>query len=89
MGPGYFIISILGCADGSAQCTPVATIPTHYASADACSTAAPDVLVNNSNFDFPSLVAECRPVTASAAAAASQDPPQQPEQPEPAQTMTS
>ena len=27
MGPGYFIIAILGCADGSADCTPVATPP--------------------------------------------------------------
>jgi acyl-CoA synthetase (AMP-forming)/AMP-acid ligase II len=81
--PGYFIIAILGCADGSAQCTPVATVPTHYDSAAACSTAAPEVLVNNSNFDFPSLVAECRPVAAPAAA--SKDLPH----PEPADTMRS
>ena len=27
MGPGYFVIAILGCADGGAQCTPVATAP--------------------------------------------------------------
>jgi hypothetical protein len=81
--PGYFIIAILGCADGSAQCTPVATVPTHYASEAACSAAAPEVLVNNSDFDFPSLVAECRPIAAPAAA--SQEPPQ----PAPADTMRS
>ena len=31
MGPGYFVIAILGCADGGAQCTPVATLETRYA----------------------------------------------------------
>ena len=28
MGPGFYIIAIMGCADGSAACTPVATMPT-------------------------------------------------------------
>ena len=27
MGPGYFVIAILGCADGGSACTPVATLP--------------------------------------------------------------
>jgi len=26
MGPGYFVIAILGCADGGTSCTPVATL---------------------------------------------------------------
>jgi hypothetical protein len=39
MGPGFFVIAILGCADGSAACTPVATMPTRYESRDACSAA--------------------------------------------------
>ncbi len=68
MGPGYFIIAILGCADGGTGCAPVATVPTRYASEAACSAAAPEALVNNSDLDFPTLVAECRPVPAPAAA---------------------
>ena len=36
MGPGFYVIAILGCADGSAACTPVATMPTRYESRDAC-----------------------------------------------------
>lgn len=60
MGPGYFVIAILGCADGSTACTPVMTVPTRYESAQACSAAVPDVLMRNSDFDFPSLLAECR-----------------------------
>ena len=68
MAAGYFIIAILGCADGSTQCTPVMTAPTRYESEAACTAAAPGVLMANTNFDFPSLSAECRPVKAPAAA---------------------
>lgn len=68
MGSGYFIIAILGCADGGTGCAPVTTVPTHYSSESACSAAAPEALINNSDLDFPTLVAECRSVGASAAA---------------------
>ena len=68
MGPGYFVIAILGCADGSASCTPVATIPTRYASEAQCAAATEQALLRNSGFDFPTLAAECRAVKAPAAA---------------------
>ena len=74
MGPGYFIIAIMGCADGSANCTPVATVPTHFASEAACSAATGDALASRTDLDFPTLVAECRPMTARAAA--EREPPQ-------------
>ncbi|HET9811134.1 MAG TPA: hypothetical protein VFP53_05500 [Sphingomicrobium sp.] len=67
MGPGYFVIAILGCADGSVNCTPVMTVPTRYESEAVCAAAAPAALLANSDFDFPSLFAECRPGTARAA----------------------
>jgi hypothetical protein len=70
MGPGYFIIAIMGCADGSSQCTPVATVPTHYASQAACSAGMNDALVAHSDLDFPTLLAECRATAAPAAASA-------------------
>lgn len=70
MGAGYFIIAILGCADGSAACTPVATVPTQYASEAECNAATAEALVNSSNLDFPSLVAQCRAVARPAAAEA-------------------
>lgn len=66
MGPGYFIIAILGCADGANACTPVMTVPTRYESEDKCAAATSEALLANSNFDFPSLVAECRPAKARA-----------------------
>jgi hypothetical protein len=61
MEPVYYVIAILGCADGSTQCAPVATVPTHYASQAACSAATPQALMANSDLDFPTLLAECRP----------------------------
>ena len=69
MGPGYFVIAILGCADGGTECTPVATLQTRYESAEKCSAATAAVLETNNKFDFPTLVASCRarsvPVSAS------------------------
>jgi len=68
MGPGYFVIAILGCADGSTDCTPLTTVPARYESAEACEAAVPAALMANSSFDFPSLVAACRPASAPASA---------------------
>lgn len=76
MGAGYFVIAILGCGDGSAACTPVATVPTRYESQAACSAATGDVLARNSDLDFPTLLAECRATVAPAAAPAGREPPQ-------------
>jgi len=60
MGPGYFVIAIMGCADGGSQCTPVATLPTRYATAAECSVATAPALEGNTQFDFPTLLAQCR-----------------------------
>jgi acyl-CoA synthetase (AMP-forming)/AMP-acid ligase II len=73
MGLGYFVIAILGCADGGAACTPVTTLQTHYATQSECTAASGAALINNSNFDFPTLVASCRQKDARAADA--QEPP--------------
>ena len=67
MGPGFYVIAILGCADGSAACTPVATMPTRYESRDACQAATGDALATGADFDFPTLLAQCRPGKAPAA----------------------
>ena len=61
MGAAYFVIAILGCADGGTACTQVATLETHYSSEAECPAATAAVLVENSEFDFPTLVASCRP----------------------------
>jgi hypothetical protein len=68
MQAGYFLIAILGCADGSTDCTPVMTVPTHYATEAACVAASREALLAHSDFDFPSLFAQCRPANPRAAA---------------------
>ena len=73
MGAGYFVIAILGCADGSAACTPVATVPTHYATEEQCVAATTDALTRNSDFDYPTIVARCRSVTAPMSASGGRD----------------
>jgi acyl-CoA synthetase (AMP-forming)/AMP-acid ligase II len=60
MGPGYFVIAILGCADGGSVCTQVATLQTRYENQAQCSAATAAALEANSNFDFPTLLARCR-----------------------------
>lgn len=64
MGPGLFVIAILGCADGSADCRPVATLPTRYESRSTCAAATGDALLASTGFDFPEIQAECRAVSA-------------------------
>ena len=67
MGPGFFVIAILGCSDGSTGCAPVATMPTRYESREACAAATASALAADGDFDFPTLLAECRPAKAPAA----------------------
>ena len=64
MGPVYYVIAIFGCADGSTGCVPAATVPVHYGSREACAAATADALAANSDLDFPTVVAECRPASA-------------------------
>jgi hypothetical protein len=67
MGPGFFVIAIMGCADGSVGCTPVATLSPRYASQAQCAANTSAALAANSDFDYPTLVAECRAGNAPAA----------------------
>ena len=62
MGPAYFVIAIMGCGDGGTACQTVANPVAHYSSEQACLAARGDVLMANSDLDFPTLLAECMPV---------------------------
>ena len=68
MGPGLFVIAILGCADGSAQCQQVATLPMRYESRASCAAATAPALVSATKYDFSELQAECRSISAPGAA---------------------
>ncbi|HLO20763.1 MAG TPA: hypothetical protein VK192_09760 [Sphingomicrobium sp.] len=72
MGPGYFVIALLGCADGGSACTPVATLETRYATEAQCVAATGAALIQNSDFDFPTLVARCHAAEAKSADAKEQ-----------------
>jgi hypothetical protein len=74
MGAGFFLMAIMGCADGSAACTPVATMPTRYESRAACAAATNAALTSSTEFDFPTIVAECRPGSAPMSAAPTKRP---------------
>ena len=75
MDAAYFVIAILGCADGGSACTPVATLQTHYATQAQCSAATSPALEKNSDFDFPTLMAKCNAATPAQAAEAPRNAP--------------
>ena len=60
MGPVSYVIAIMGCADGAAACQQVAVVPARYESQAACQAATAEALNANSDFDFPTLLAQCR-----------------------------
>ena len=60
MGPVAFVIAIMGCADGGASCTQVATLPARYESESACYAATVRAAEEGSRFDFPTVVAQCQ-----------------------------
>ena len=60
MGPAAYVIAILGCADGAANCTPVATLPARYESEATCYAATGGALADNIAADFPTIVAQCQ-----------------------------
>ena len=70
MDAAYFVIAILGCADGGSACTPVATLQTRYATEAQCSAATAAALEKNSDFDFPTLLARCNASSAATSAEA-------------------
>jgi len=74
MGPAYFVIAILGCADGSQACTRVATMPAQYADQQSCAASVGKALEANADLDFPTLVAECRAVSQRPAASRNPQP---------------
>ena len=67
MGPAFYVIAIMGCADGSAACTPVQTMSTRYESREACLAASNDALMAAGDADYPTVIAQCRPSKAPAA----------------------
>jgi hypothetical protein len=60
MGPGYFILAILGCGEGDASCRQVAVADALYASAESCTADTEREVARHINIAYPVVVAECR-----------------------------
>jgi hypothetical protein len=71
MGPGYFLIAILGCGEAEAPCQTVRILETRYESQAACTAATDAAVMGNSDVDFPVVVAQCVAAGAKAAIKAS------------------
>lgn len=59
MGPGLFIIAIMGCGEAEAPCQQVRTLDARYESRAACTAATEAAVTRNTDIDFPVVAAEC------------------------------
>ncbi len=59
MEPLTFLIAILGCGEAEAPCRQVRTLEARYESQAACNAATEAAVTQNSDVDFPVVVAEC------------------------------
>jgi hypothetical protein len=59
MGPGIFLIAIMGCGEAEAPCQQVRTLEARYESQAACTAATNAAVSENSDVDFPVVVAQC------------------------------
>ncbi|HEX6377064.1 MAG TPA: hypothetical protein VFZ91_15240 [Allosphingosinicella sp.] len=59
MGPGAFLIAIMGCGEGDAPCREVRTLETRYQSQAACAAATDAAVTANVAIDYPVVVAQC------------------------------
>ncbi len=64
MGPGIFLIAILGCGEDDSACREVQVAAPRYESAAACTAATPQILERYADLAFPNVVAQCRPAGA-------------------------
>jgi ABC-type hemin transport system ATPase subunit len=59
MGPGIFFIAIMGCGEAEAPCRQVRMLEARYESQAACTAATEAAVTQNSDVDYPVVVAEC------------------------------
>ena len=59
MGPGIFLIAIMGCGEANAPCQTVRTLETRYENRAACTAATDAALASATDVDAPVVVAQC------------------------------
>jgi hypothetical protein len=60
MEPLFYVMAIMGCSDGSANCAEARVERAQYASYQQCQAAMPAALMRNSDVDYPVVSATCR-----------------------------
>jgi len=63
MGPGFFVLALLGCDDAETMCREARVLDTHYVSAAECMAAMQTQLSANSDLDFPVIMGKCQPTS--------------------------
>lgn len=63
MGPGYFVLAIMGCGDAGTMCDDIAQRETMYRSEAACIADTEDALEEAAMAPYPVVMAQCRPAT--------------------------
>jgi hypothetical protein len=59
MEPLTFLIAILGCGEADASCQQVRMLEARYESREACVAATEAAVGNNTDVDYPVIVAQC------------------------------
>ena len=60
MGPVFYVMAILGCGDAGTACDEARIATPVYASESACQADAGNVLMGNTDIDYPVLKVDCR-----------------------------
>ena len=60
MEPLFYVMAIMGCADGNVQCTEARVVPVRYETMAQCRAALPTQLANNTDIDYPMVGASCQ-----------------------------
>jgi hypothetical protein len=60
MEPLYYVMAIMGCADGGDMCSEARIAQPQFTSYQACQLAMDDQLMLNSDLSFPVIQAQCR-----------------------------
>ncbi|MET4898087.1 hypothetical protein RN629_13160 [Sphingomonadaceae bacterium jetA1] len=60
MEPIFFVMAILGCGDGSVDCTEARIVPVRYETMAQCRADLTERLAANTDVPYPVIGADCR-----------------------------
>ena len=63
MGPGYFVLALLGCDDAGLTCHEARIVDARYESGASCMAALNGQLEANSDLAYPVIMGRCQPAS--------------------------